>query len=430
MWINLLYGLFVISLSFGGSFYIFGVTPRQVSAIIMLLISVFNARELRPYYRQFFGVYAFYLVLSFLSAMHDGSIQVYIRSLLSQHIVAMVSLGAFIVYYQKKKTFTPVITMFVICGVINSFVCLLQYVGNPIGYAAGLLFVDELNYAANNHMNLIMNGEAVYLLGLKGDAVHNGYFQMIMPFFLIQLHSEYRRKHTGSIVEQFCFTSVLCIFVLTIFLIQERSCILFSILILLVYLRNYSKRLRICEKSGLIKWIFIIGLLIIIYLLPRFRDYLENSRFETQDNSLRIELFNSTILFIRENFWFGGMSSFVSQYDFPPHNILLNAFVDAGIVGFILVSILYFKQIIVAYSLIRLKDASLIACAFLAYTLNSLLHNDSIITGDAVVWILWGMVLCVMRSVKDINNYTGDNGKLLMANRAPYYVSCLQHDSQ
>lgn len=101
-----------------------------------------------------------------------------------------------------------------------------------------------------------------------------------------------------------------------------------------------------------------------------------------------------TFEFISNNFLFGGMSSFLKQYTIHPHCILLNAFVETGIFGFIITLILYSKQIFCAYNLTKISGASLVIYAFIAYTLNSLLHNDSIITGDAIVWILWGMVLC------------------------------------
>ena len=50
-----------------------------------------------------------------------------------------------------------------------------------------------------------------------------------------------------------------------------------------------------------------------------------------------------TFEFISNNFLFGGMSSFLRQYTIHPHCILLNAFVETRILGFIITLILYFE---------------------------------------------------------------------------------------
>lgn len=66
-----------------------------------------------------------------------------------------------------------------------------------------------------------------------------------------------------------------------------------------------------------------------------------------------------------------------------------------------------FKQIKIALSITRNNRSILICYTFLAYTLNSQLHNDSILTGDAIVWMLWGMVLAIYMNQKlESNEYT------------------------
>ena len=50
--------------------------------------------------------------------------------------------------------------------------------------------------------------------------------------------------------------------------------------------------------------------------------------------------------------------------------------------------------------LLKRKANLLITLAFIAYTLNGFFHNPAIVTGDAMVWILWGMVVYSYKSYK------------------------------
>ena len=39
------------------------------------------------------------------------------------------------------------------------------------------------------------------------------------------------------------------------------------------------------------------------------------------------------------------------------------------------------------------NEISAISLSFVAFSLNALLHNNSIVTGDAFVWLLWGFLM-------------------------------------
>lgn len=393
MWLNILYFFFVVAISFGGNIHIGGTTPRQIAAILMFCITIGNIKLLRPYYSNFIKLYGLYLIIAAFSSFLDYNFDNFFRDLVSQHFVAMSCLGAFVVYYSKVGSFKSVIFAFVVCGLLNSAVCWLQYIGNPIGYVIGSLFISESDLQASRHMELLIEGNGSYLLGMRGDAVHNGYFMMIMPFLLTYL---YKMENVSRwlFLKRILYIIILLQLFLVLFLIQERSCILFSGIVYILYLRNNFKYLNSSAKVSLLFFIPIIFVLIFVYLLPYIDTFLDNSRYVTGNDDLRLGIISNTFEFISNNFLLGGMSSFLRQYTIHPHCILLNAFVETGIFGFIITLMLYFEQIFCAYNLTKISGASLVIYAFIAYTLNSLLHNDSIITGDAIVWVLWGMVLC------------------------------------
>ena len=395
MWFNLLYVLFVFAVSFGGSIRFAGVTPRQVAAVMMFCICISNYKIIRPYFKYFLSLYLSYLLIAFISAIFDGFASSFFRSLISQHLVAMVCLGAIVVYYHRRGNFDVIIKAFIVCGLINAAVCLLQYVGHPVGIGIGYLFIGENDLQANRHMEQLVDGTGSgYLLGMRSDAVHNGYFMMIMPFLLLHLYKNSQSKLLRPI-ETLLFITLLILFCVVILLIQERSCILIVACVFLLYLRDIFKRANTSRK---VKFIFtaLIGFSVLLYVaLPYFIDYLSESRFSGESSGIRTMLFKGCLEFIPSHPLLGGWNSFLLKYDFPPHNIFLNACVEAGLIGFIIAFRLYVKQIKIAYSIPKNSRNVLIYYTFLAYTLNSQLHNDSILTGDVIVWMLWGMVMAI-----------------------------------
>lgn len=395
MFLNLLYLLLSFAISFGGTIRIGGITPRQVMSVVMFLICLRNYKDFKPYLGSFLPLYFSYLCLALISAFFDGFVGDFIKTLVSQHLVAMVCCASMLVYYKRKGNFDVIVNGFLFCGFLNAVVCLMQYVDNPLGVGIGYLFIGENDYQANRHMEQLVDGTGSgYLLGMRSDAVHNGYFMMIMPFFFIHFYKQMKKIKFKFIKKVLLILGLIFLFTV-ILLIQERSCILISVLVFLLYLwkifkcSNPSKQMQYIIVSSI-----FMGLLL-YFALPPFIEYLSDSRFTSSDSSVRTNIFNGCIEFIPSNLLLGGWQTFIAKYDFPPHNIFLNACVEAGILGLIIASVLYIKQIRIALSVSHYNRNSLICYAFLAYTLNSQLHNDSILSGDAIVWILWGMALAI-----------------------------------
>lgn len=396
---KLLYILFIISISFGGNLHIVGTTPRQVAAVVMLLLCILNFRIIRPYLKCFFKLYIAYLVIALILAYLDDYAVAFGKTLLSQHLVAMASMGAIIVYYNKYKSFDLIIWTFVFCGLANAIVCILQYLVNPIGLAIGYIFIGQEEGQAVRHMEQLSDGSGSgYLLGMRGDAVHNGYFQMIMPFLLTHLYRKY--DWSKSFILKSAYYLVLALFFIVILLIQERSCILIAVCVFLLYLKNAFTLLNSSKKAKYILSGLIMLCIVSYFAIPYFEEYLLDSRFMAEDSGLRSGLLVACADFIPQHLFLGGWNTFCTKYVFPPHNIFLNSLIEAGIFGFFIALVLYFRQLKMSWSIPKLDENILIIYAFIAYTLNSQLHNDSILTGDVIVWTLWGIVMCVYFNYK------------------------------
>lgn len=220
---------------------------------------------------------------------------------------------------------------------------------------------------------------------------------MIMPFLLIYVHNKFRLAGKNGIISKILFVILLTLLIVVVLLIEERSCILFMLFIFVFYLLKLYKSFSARKKSVVFIVLFFGIVVLFSYIMPVLSDYLLNSRFADSDDSLRSSLLAKSFSFIKENLLLGGMKSFLKIAGYPPHNIFLNSFVEAGVFGFVISLIIYFSQISLGLKLTNISNHMLLGYAFLAYTLNSLFHNDSILSGDVLAWLLWAMIFSLYK---------------------------------
>lgn len=389
---KIIYLLFVISISFGGNIHFLGVTPRHIMVVVMAMLCIANLRILKKYCNNFINLYLIFLFFSFVSFTIDGFLNIFLRNLIAQHCVAIVCYFSTCFFYDKFKSFKFLIVSFLLCGIINALVITLQYMHHPVAIFLGSLFVEEES-VASRHLELLEQGEGMYCIGLRGDAVHNGFFQMIMPFFLAYFYlSSPQKKHI--LYKLLCFSLLLILFI-SVYFIQERSCIILVVIGFVYYIFRYYKKASPSSRFRLFSISIIIGVTLFVFFFSSLQTVLSESRFNADEPNVRVSLFLQWINYIQTHFLFGGMNTFILFYGTPPHNIVLNSFLQAGVIGFLFGIFLYSRQIILS---IRLRDLNMsntiLVYAFIVYSLNSLFHNDSILSGDAICWILWALVVC------------------------------------
>jgi O-antigen ligase len=94
----------------------------------------------------------------------------------------------------------------------------------------------------------------------------------------------------------------------------------------------------------------------------------------------------------------GGPILYSSLYpDMPPHNYFLTAFINSGLVGGFVATILYFWVVRDSIKILLRPNPSgalLLATAagVMIYSVNSLFHNQSIISGDTLFFILYPLM--------------------------------------
>ena len=115
------------------------------------------------------------------------------------------------------------------------------------------------------------------------------------------------------------------------------------------------------------------------------------------NDSDREKNYGLTINYIMDHPIIGGSHRLHAMYNIYPHNLFLLAFCYGGFLGGFAIMLILFWQAKPLWRVLRRKVADtnpvcfFAALAYLAYTLNSMVHNRSIVTGDEVIWMLWGL---------------------------------------
>ena len=376
------YILFLFSVIFGGTVYVGFATPRQYMTIVMSLYCLFSLNYILKNTGKMIKAYLLFILFYGISCFLEDQTELFVRNFISKYSVAIIGYFVTLLSYDKYKSFKYIIAVFFVSGLVNAIITTLQYFGNETASNIGVLFID-MNSEANERMfEFMVNQEkGRYSFGLLGDIVLNGYFSILLPFFTLLYIKQVGKNKTLKIIMQIVF--VFSLFAL--FLTQQRSAFLLTILFLTIYLWGSNKH----------KLIPLIVFMMLIVLLPEITDsaIIKDSRFVGHESESRTQIYKSSLEFIQSS-PFGGVQSAIRYIGNMPHNFILNALIYGGYVGGLFALGIIYKQLKYSAKWILLKNNKEICLAFVAYTFNGFFHNPSIVTGDVITWILWGIAIC------------------------------------
>ena len=156
----------------------------------------------------------------------------------------------------------------------------------------------------------------------------------------------------------------------------------------------------------------LVGILYIIVDVLNF-GFQDLGRLQNLEDNEREIIYSLSLDFIKENLMFGGqlksgeylLSNGASVSS--SHNFILNAFVYSGVFGAVILVYLFIKLLIncIAYLINNNKPTLYIAIALIIYLLNSLTHNKSLVTGDEVIWILFGLLIVSSKNMDENKKY-------------------------
>ena len=372
----------------GNGIYFGPCTIRQYCAVFFFMYVCLNWKKTKGYSKLLLP-YSLFVFLYGISSCVENNFAAYFRQFIAYYAVSIVAYFSTIIITEKYKSYRFFLDSFIVVGLLNAIVNILQYLNSPIGHLLGGVFVDINDEVKMSQFTHMINGDSAYHIGIMGDIVYNGYYSMILPFLLLL-----KAKHRNATIQ----IGLVLFSLISLFTVGERSCLGITVMLLVVYM--FFK-----YRKSPIFYIVCFGLLLCVVIgisAIISSDVFQESRWaERGTDDVRDNINRSTIPFILNHLLLGDLQGFIKLTDFPPHNVIASGFIYAGILGGICILYMLVHQAKVSLHLLKKNHYGiLIVLAFISYTLNGLFHNPAIVTGDVMVWILWGMVMWSYKQVK------------------------------
>lgn len=395
MYFRIIYILFLVSSLVLGSIYIGPVSCRQFVTIFMLVFCFMETKRilLDKCFKYFL---MFSLFFGFTSFYH-GYFSEFAKFFVAYYLVALVGFWATVIIYNKGYIMDCFHTI-VALGVFDALITALQSFGNPLAMALGLIFAPE---EVEKMEGSVMEGEFVSMaiMGIFG-AVYNGYYLLVTSVIALLYVFKYKKiiKFLPFVI---CFIGS--------FLCQQRSPFIINCLFLGFFVLKLFKSLSLSYKILLLSVMFLC----ISIFLPMFVDFSAQNDMRYSsiglDGTGREEIYQFAESYILQNLVSANIFDFRKIYGYSPHMLIYNMLIYGGVLGFVFITIsliLQLKKTILSVLKPLKKDNALLffaSGAFFAFTANSLTHNSSIVTGDLLIWVLWGCVYASSQSTKIYN---------------------------
>lgn len=398
---KLLYcSLLILTLVFGGVHAGSSLLSiRNVSMIVMLLICYKETNEV--WMQKYFQIYLLFISFFGLGSLVHGYFPEYLKYVIGYYFACYIWCWATeILIYKYDSKCTLIYTLLAI-GAIDVFFTIAQYYHFDMAFNLSIfLNIDDEERISGvlETYNGVLNRTS--LPGILGP-VYNGYFLAVCSIIVLFFMSE----------RLFFITIILWAFyVFGLYCVMQRAAIIAGIVPSLFYIIMYCKnKVSIMKKLILFSFIFSVGIYLLFYGL-NMSDEFNNSRYASYDWNNRSDVFDFAIHYIEQNFIFANYYDMMSKTDMPPHNLFMNSIVFGTFFGALAVMYLIFRHLLLSLKIIieeiRTIDDNkdiLFSLAGLAYFVISLTHNNSIVTGDVLFWLLAVPVFCYSKINSSVN---------------------------
>ena len=382
---KVIYIIFLVSIIFYANFRVVGpFSLRHILAILMFIVCVFEDKKL--FIDRYSGLFFFFVFCFGISSLFTGYFSRFPRYLIGFVFVAYVAYWASTILVRKFNARSVFINTLVISGIIDVLVTVGQFWGIDVfNRIPELLRIS----VSSDILEFIDEGEellGVSLPGLFLSSVYNGYFILVAAVL-----SLFYQKNGFSVIRLIPWLLAM----VGLYVTQQRGpffiAVAFSIYILYRVIGKEKK-----AWTPIFQFVFLLFVAVGISLFISMA-LSGSSRFALGiDDTNRSNIYHNALAYIENHLFLGGYYRLRATEGFAPHNLLLNAWIYGGLLGFIAILVMTIWQFLsvgrVALSKKQLVDYGnyLVGLAFIAFTLNSMLHNTSVVTGDAIVWALWG----------------------------------------
>lgn len=347
--------------------------------------------------------FCFSVVMGF-SLLINGDFEEYdfIKRFLGYYMVCIITYMYLGVSLKDISTINLLINTLIFVVIIDSLVSILQFLGNFWGWTLGnylgadiTRYVDRAERYSSDELSMMAN-----IPGIMGSVVGNSFFIMsVAPLCLYKALST--KKVLCKILLYGC--SLLCF--IACFAVQER----FAFFVLLLnYLALFYFRMN--RHKGVFISILVIVLIFAFSNINPNSDFLGRLSFSSYtSNSDRDGFISRAVDFIFDHLLFGGPVQFEKiNFGLSTHNFFFDSFIAAGLLGAIILLWLFCKILVVPIKVIlqhlrKGKVLSLeiaVSLCLIASLLQGFFHNNSLLTGEVLIWILF-IILLKIKTIKE-----------------------------
>ena len=343
----------------------------------------------RIFLDDYFKIYLVFVFGFGLSSIVTGYLPPFISNLIGAYFVAYIGYWSTKLLVEKYDGLRFFVNLFVIVGLVNAIVTIGQYMYIPFTQVIPDILHTRMDRTFAEAVEMERNLSGIAVPGLIGDDVYNGYFLMVSVIISLFYQKD------GI---KFIYLIPWAIFCIALYMNQERAAFFlalgFSVFILSRIISSGQGKEIVFQKIVLYV-VVLIGLFVLVdFMLSG------TTRFSLGfDGTNRASIYRKAFQYINDHIIFGGLYLMLDTLKLYPHNVLINAWIYGGFMGFVAIFVMLCKQAVQVLKLCFRRLTSLgisylvVGLAFAAFTLNSFLHNASVVSGDIVVWLLWGAFL-------------------------------------
>lgn len=392
------YLLFIVSVMIFGSIMIGPISLRVLATIIMIAYLCLQYK--RIIYRakhSYILIYILFIILLGIALVFSGDFASYgyAKQVLAFFLVAIVAYYATMYFITTQTDITSIYITLIVILILTSITTIWQFQGNPLGWQIGMIFNDVSTGLEDKIHNYELNQDNLlgvsYAVGLFGHPVSNAMYistLSVLPLF--------NMIHSKSLLKRIIYFAIFLMGLTACFMTQQRSA--FYILLIVSALTTI-----LLGKHRIL--LVLCGLVVIIVAWPTIQnlaisDNLGRLSLENiQTDETRQSLWNNAELFIYDNLLWGGPMTFMRfNNGFPPHNFFYGAFINGGLIGGIIIILLFLKIckdaiIIIIRNRRKNNYAAIFSLALLVFLAQGLFHTGTLLDGEAIIFIL--LAICI-----------------------------------
>lgn len=388
---------FLLSITLLGSVEVGPLSIRVYSTVAMIAILLYNRMKNKESYvfieHSMLKIYIIFVIIMGVTQFINGDIYEYqyFKRLLAYHLVCVVTFLSIEYFVNSSKDLKRTIILLSIVLLFNNVITILQFTGNYLGWQIGMLFGDINNFydVADTHNSLIGYSNTP---GIYNHVVLNAFvIAVISPLTLCLVDNSNK-----IIIRLFGLVSFVIAF-LACFMTQQRAAFYLFLLCIVVYIFIEIKKYPII--------IFVSSLLLMLFVDNINFGNIDIGRLSNTTDDSRSYLYRNAFAFISDHPLWGGPMLFQKIAGKSSHNVVLDSWICAGFMGFIIMMMLLCKTL--CYSVktffegIRIKGQNryMVFCAIAV--INAMVygftHNTSYLTGDVIIFIVLALMLKTLK---------------------------------